>query len=66
MQMIDANRPARKLKAVHLLERHTSVFNALVLNEAVTLAATGCRVLVKVDKFKLAKRLKHLLDIALG
>lgn len=64
--MADTDCATRELKAIHLLKSHTRIFNTLVLDKTVTLAATGDRILMKVDELELAKRFKHLLDIALG
>ena len=55
-----------QFKSVHLLKGNTCIFDALILHETVTLAATSDRILVKIDEFEFAERLEHLLDIALG
>jgi hypothetical protein len=36
------------------------------LNEGITLAASGHGIPVEIDKFELAERLKHLLNIRFG
>jgi len=36
------------------------------LNEGITFAASGHGIPVEIDKFKLAERLKHLLNIRFG